>query len=101
MPVVVFLDEDDAGVPLDGSGGWDPGSSLWVSGVDYLGAWRRAQDSADLLNGVVADRGLGDGEVRAVVVSLPDGSAAIDVRMSVRGAGVLVDALRQANERAA
>ncbi|MYW00163.1 hypothetical protein GT354_18105 [Streptomyces sp. SID3343] len=54
-----------------------------------------------MLNDVIVAHGLTRAEARAVAVSLPDGSASVDIRMSVRGAELVAGALRRVNRRAA
>ncbi|MYV98343.1 hypothetical protein [Streptomyces sp. SID3343] len=100
---MVYLDDGDTG-DVSGparAGGWDPGSSLWVAGVDYLSAWRLAQVTADMFNDAIIAHGLTRADARAVAVSLPDGSASVDIRMSVRGAEAVAGALRRVNRHAA
>jgi hypothetical protein len=85
-----------------GLGDWDPGASLWLPGVDYLAAWRAAAAAADMLNCVFDAHGLASSEdARAVAVSLADGSATVDVRLSVAGARVVSGALRRVSGRVA
>ncbi|MFJ8738020.1 hypothetical protein ACIRL2_01480 [Embleya sp. NPDC127516] len=84
-----------------GLGDWDPGAALWLPGVDYLTAWRAAAAAADALNDVFDAHGFSSGDARAVAVSLADGSATVDVRLSVAGARMVSGALRRVSGRAA
>ncbi|MEU0937212.1 hypothetical protein [Embleya sp. NPDC005971] len=86
---------------LDGCGvaeDWDPGSSLWVAGVDYLGAWRAAAAAADELNVVLAELGING--ARVVVVSGADGCATVDVRLPVAVARMVASRLRRVSRAA-
>ncbi|MFE7898859.1 hypothetical protein ACFU3E_15335 [Streptomyces sp. NPDC057424] len=44
----------------------DAGSGLWVRGVDYVGGWRSARESADRLNRALLGAGFELSAVRAV-----------------------------------
>ncbi|WP_405539000.1 hypothetical protein [Streptomyces sp. NBC_00075] len=61
---------------IDDSG---PDCGLWVPGVDYVGAWRAALESADRLNRAFLGAGFELSEMRAVASTNEDGRGVVRV----------------------
>ncbi|AWW42479.1 hypothetical protein [Streptomyces cadmiisoli] len=52
-------------------------SGLWVSGVDYIGGWREARETADRLNRALLGLGFEVPAVRAVASTNEDGRGVV------------------------
>ncbi|MDH2391920.1 hypothetical protein QCN29_24700 [Streptomyces sp. HNM0663] len=63
--------------PGDGLDALGLESVLWVPGVDYVGGWREARESADRLNRALLAAGLELSEARAVADTAVDGRGVV------------------------